>query len=113
MTTPISNNNPGSIANNKSAGPETRDGKGREGALVSAERDVSGHQADAVTVSRAAEILSQGAVAQRGRGVIQLPEQAAQLAQQLKTRIQADPAGALVAQAQGLSGGIMAVLEAG
>lgn len=114
MTTPISNNNPGGIANNKSARPEERDAKGRGGAPLAAERRVSGHQADAVTVSRAAEMLSQGAAAQRGQGVIQSPEQAAQLAQQLKSRIQADPAGALAGQAQGLSGGsITALLKAG
>lgn len=114
MTTPISNNNPGGIANNKSARPEARDANGRGSVPVAAdEGQVADRQADAVTVSRAAEMLSQGVAAQRGRGVIQSPEQAAQLAQQLKPRIQADPAGALAAQAQGLSGSIMALLEAG
>ena len=112
MTTPISNNNPGSIANNQSARLGKREGKEPETPAAEQQEEVSGRSDGDVKLSRAAEILSQSQV-QRGESAVQTPEQAAQLAQQLKNSIQADPAAALAGQTHGVSESILDLLKAG
>ncbi|ALP53004.1 hypothetical protein Tel_07450 [Candidatus Tenderia electrophaga] len=110
MTTPISNNNPGGVANKQAGRPEERESRGQAPAAQT--QQVHGRQDDALTVSRAAEMLSQGS-APRAQGVIQSAEQAAHVAQQLKAHIQADPGAALAGQAQGLSSEMLELLKAG
>lgn len=113
MTTPISNNHPGGIANNQTGRSAEREGRGAGAAPLAETPAAPAARGDAVSVSRAAEILSRGA-ANNGQGPIQTPEQAAELVQLIKARVQADPAAALASQSPAMSGsGIIELLKAG
>ncbi len=112
MATPISNNNPAVIANNKSARPEERGSQTQAQMNGPAEKASSNQNEVAVSVSRAAEVLNQ-ASAERGQGNIQTAEQAAAVAGQLKELFQQNPANALASQAGGVSSDIIDLLKAG
>jgi len=112
VATPISNNNPVSIVNNKSSasGGRANQAQGRPDSQV--EQVTAKQNEDAVSVSRAAEVLSQAAV-DRGQGTIQSSEQALELAGQLKDLLLNNPARALAGQAGSVSSSIMDLLKAG
>lgn len=112
MATPISNNNPAAIANNKASRSEERGSQAHGQAGGQAEQVASAQNEVAVNVSRAAEVLNQ-ASAERGQGNIQTAEQAAAAAAQIKELFQQNPANALAGQAGGVSSDIMDLLKAG
>lgn len=112
MATPISNNNPAVIANNRSARSEERASPAQAKVNEQAEPVSSPQNEVAVNVSHAAQVLSQSS-ADRGQGSIQNAEQAAAVAGQLKELFQQNPANALAGQAGNVSSGIMDLLKAG
>lgn len=112
MANPISNNNSSAIANNKSASPEQRGAKGQDIAADQQNSVTSNQSDDAVSVSRAAEVLSQ-APTERGQGIIQSSEHASAVAQQLKAQFESNPAQALAGQSNGVSSDIMELIKAG
>lgn len=112
MTTPISNNNPAVIANNRSARSEERAPQAQGQASAQAEHVTSAQNKVDVNVSQAAQVLNQ-TPAERGQGNIQSAEQAAAVAGQLKELFQQNPANALAGQAGSVSSGIMDLLKAG
>ncbi len=112
MTTPISNNNPGVIANNQSSRPEERAPQSHAQTSSQAEQVASAKNEVTVNVSHAAEVLNQSSV-DRGQGVIQTAEHAAAVAGQLKELFQQNPENALAGQAGNVSAGIMDLLKAG
>jgi hypothetical protein len=111
VANPISNNNSSAIANNKSASPEQRGAKGQEIAAEQQNSATSNQSDDAVTVSRAAEVLSQAST-DRGQGVIQSAEHASAVAQQLKAQFESNPAQALAGQSNNVSTDIMELIKA-
>ncbi len=112
MTTPISNNNPAVIANNRSARSEETPSSARAQVSEQTEPLSSSQNEAAVNVSRAAQVLSQSSV-ERTQGNIVNAEQAAAVASQIKELFQQNPAGALAGQAGNVSSGIMDLLKAG
>lgn len=112
MITPVSNNNPATTANNKAASSEGRGNQTAAKTVSQAEPVANKQNIDEVSVSRAAEVLSQ-ATAERGQGTIQSPDQAAELVQQLKTLFQNNPAQALASQAGDVPASIMDLLKVG
>jgi len=112
VATPISNNNPAVIANNRSARSEERASPGQSQVSEQAEQVSSPQNEVAVNVSHAAQVLSQSS-ADRGQGNILNAEQAAAVAGQLKELFQQNPANALAGQAGNVSSGIMDLLKAG
>lgn len=111
MATPITNNSPALVANNKAQRPEVQGlggGQG-QGAVVSAD---SGTQDDGVTVSRAAQVLSQQP-AERGNGAIQSADHAAQVAKGLRALFEGNSGQALAAQAVRITPDMMELLKAG
>ena len=112
MATPISNNNPAVIANNKLARSEERGSQAQAQTNGSPEQVTSSQNEVAVSVSRAAEVLNQAAT-DRGRGNIQTAEQAVAVVGQIKEQLQQNPVNVLTAQAGGIPSGIMGLLKAG
>ena len=112
MATPISNNNPAVIANNKSARSEERGSQAQSQTSGPAEQVATESNEGAVNVSRAAEVLNQAPI-ERGQGNIQTAEQASAVVSQLKDQLQQNPASALASQAGGVSSDIMDLLKAG
>lgn len=112
MATPISNNNPVAIANNKTSRSEERGSQAHGQTGEQADQVASAQNDVAVSVSRAAEVLNQ-APTEHGQGNIQTAEQAAAVAGQLKELFQQNPANALAGQAGGVSSDIMDLLKAG
>lgn len=110
MTTPISNNNTSLAGSNKSARADEK-GPGKELEQGQVAESVSGAQEDAVSVSRAAQVLSEQPV-DRGQGVIQSSAQAAEVARGLKGLIEENPGLLLVAQAKAASPGLGELLKA-
>lgn len=112
MTTPISGNSPGGIGQHSSARPEAEARPKEAGNNAAAPGpQVAAEQRAEVSISRAAELLAQSQTRRSGGGV-DSPEQAAQLAQQLKAQIQADPQGALASQAAAVGVDLMDLLKA-
>ncbi|MBI3772705.1 MAG: hypothetical protein HY272_08415 [Gammaproteobacteria bacterium] len=72
----------------------------------------SGRQDDAVTVSRAAEVLNRKDDS-RGNGVIQSAEHASQVAQTLRGLFEGNSGLALAAQAKNVSSELMLLLKTG
>ncbi len=112
MATPISNNNPAIIANNKSPHSEERSSLAQPRVGESTEPSSSPQKEAAVNVSRAAQILSQSSV-DRTQGNIMNAEQAAAVAGQIKELLQQNPAAALAGQAGNVPSSIMDLLKAG
>ena len=112
MATPISNNNPAAIANNKSARSEERGSQAQSQTSGSAEQVATESNEAAVSVSRAAEVLNQAPI-ERGQGNIQTAEQASAVVSQLKDQCQQNPASALSSQAGGVSSDSIDLLKAG
>jgi hypothetical protein len=111
MATPITNNNPALVGNNRSMRPEPQ-GEARGEAQAATEVVGNGRQEDGVTVSRAAQILSQQP-SERGQGVIHSAEQAMELAKGLRALFEGNSGQAHAAQASKVSPDLMELLKAG
>ncbi len=111
MTAPITNHNPALIGNSKMQRPDTPAQGGGQGPAAQ-EGNVSGGQEDGVTLSRAAQVLSQQP-SERSQGVIQSADQAAQLAQGLRAQVDGNSDQALAAQANNISVDLMDLLKDG
>ncbi len=108
MATPISNN-PILPGGNKTSGAEEKypgQGHRQEKATSSAVNT----QDDAVSVSRAAQVLNEQPI-ERGQGVIRSAEQAAQVARGLKALFENNNGQALAGQTQNVSPDLVALLK--
>ena len=110
MATPISNTGSTSISHSKATRSEEQ--SSRAGGQAASEGAVPAASEDALSVSRAAELLS-SEPADRGQGVIQSAEQASQMAQGLKDLFAQQPGQAIAAQAKNLSPEMAGLLKAG
>ena len=111
MTTPISNNNPTQIAKHQPKRPDERGEQAQEAATDQSDRAVLNQSEDAVSLSRAAEVLSQTPLA-RETGSLQSAEHASAVVQQIKSLFEANPAQALASQAGNVSSDIIGLLKA-
>ncbi len=112
MNSPISNNNPSLVNANRSPRAEEKaqnSPKGREDQEAGAAPRA---QDDSVSVSRAAQVLSEQP-SDRGAGRIETPEQAAQVAKGLKALFSENSGKALAAQAKTVSPDMMELLKTG
>ncbi len=112
MATPISNNTSTLINNNQAARPGEREKGGQATGQPDVESATGMPRDDAVILSRAAELLNQSQT-ERGQGKIESPDQAAELAQQLKAQIEANPNQAMMGQSTSISKDLMELLKAG
>ena len=112
MAAPITNNNAQDVLRgaSKAMRPEQQ-GQGRGEAQKAAEIAGNGRQDDAVSVSRAAQILSQQP-SERGQGVIQSAGQAMELAKGLRALFEGNSGQAFTAQSAKLSPDLMELLKA-
>ena len=111
MATPITNNNQALVGNSRMMRPELQE-QARGDSQAATEVAGSGRQEDGVTVSRAAQLLSQQP-SERGQGVIQSADQAMDLAKGLRALFEGDGGQALAAQASSVSPSLMELLKAG
>lgn len=111
MASPITNHNPASINSGKAMRPEGQEPQAGQRPAV-AESGGSGVAQDEVTVSRAAQLLSQQPT-ERGQGGIQSADHAAQVAKGLRALFEGQSGQALAAQAAKLSPDMMELLKAG
>lgn len=111
MATPITNNNPALINSGGAKRSEVQGTSSGQGQAV-AEAVVTAHQEDGVTVSRAAQVLSQQP-AERGQGAIQSADHASQVAKGLRALFEGSSGQALAAQAAKISPDMMELLKAG
>ncbi|MFC1747293.1 hypothetical protein ACFL2V_00650 [Pseudomonadota bacterium] len=110
MTTPISNNNSTLAGSNKSVRTDEK-GPDQGRGQAHAEAPTVGGQADAVSVSRAAQVLNEQPL-ERGQGVIQSAEHAAEVAQGLRALFDGDAGQAVAAQAKNVSSDLIDLLKA-
>lgn len=110
MAAPISNN-PALIGGNKPARTEEQS-PGQAGGQDKGRSLGASVQGDAVSVSRAAQVLNEQPVErERGQGAVQSAEGAAQVAQSLKILIEKNGARALAAQTNNVSSDLMDLLK--
>ena len=110
MAAPINNDNLAKhLLNPKSHRPEEQ---GRGNVASSAVLETTAADEDAISVSRAAEVLNQRPVP-RSENVLETPEQAAEMARGLKALFEANPGQVLVAQTRDLHSGLGELLRAG
>ena len=112
MANIISNDHSAALANNKSSRAEAKGGNGQAQGQGQVQNDAAPGQDDAVTVSRAAQVLSESQ-ANRGEGVIQSADHAAQVAQGLKGLFAGNSGQALAAQANNISPDLLDLLKTG
>lgn len=111
MATPVTNNPMALAGNSKAVRPEPLgSGSGQPQAVQ--ESSPNGGQEDGVTVSRAAQVLSQQP-GERGQGVINSAEQAMQMAKGLRALFEGGGGQAVAAQAARISPDMMGLLQAG
>ncbi len=110
MAAPISNSGPALIGNNKTPQSDAERLARGTGQTVATEANEPGEEA--VTVSRAAQLLNQQSDV-RHEGVIKSAEQAAQLAKGLSALFSANSGQALSAQAGSGVSDLMGLLKAG
>lgn len=113
MANPINNNNPALInpntankAQERNHGAAAQNGAQAGSQAVDA---VSQQGGDAVSVSRAAEVLNQ-APAERAEGSVQTSSQATELAQRIRAMFADNPDQGMSAQAKNVSGELTALL---
>lgn len=111
MATPITNNNPALVGNNKTLRPETAALAAGPGPAA-LESTADGQQEYGVTVSRAAQVLNQQP-GERGEGVIQSADQASATAKGLRALFEGGNSQTLAALATNVSADLMGLLKAG
>lgn len=116
VSTPISNNNASNqsvlVANRQAARSIPEDDNVKINAEPESENRSGSSNEDSVNVSRTGELLNH-AYALPSQGTVNSPEQAGELAQQLKTQIASNPAQALEGLSSGVSKDLLDLLKNG
>lgn len=112
MTKPIDNNGLQNLIHSHASRSGNQLESNQASTSEPASTIVNGRQDDAVTVSRAAEVLNRKDD-NRDDGVIQSAEHASQVAQTLRSLFEGNSGQALAAQAKNVSSELMLLLKAG